>query len=263
MFTRKLFLLAAALLVIMTGCQSGPSAQDQAGTMVALTAAAAPATNTAVPQPSDTPVPPTVAVTPTTAPTATPSGPLVITDDFTTKSAIWGTCGQCEWKDRKLYFGPYTPNGEKAIDQLHLLVCEACGKHTYYRVSADMTFVAGQAGDRFYGFAAIIPGRFISTAGITPYQFGVVEVADLQTGKYTSTPLKQYGAIKPGDAVNHLELDARLNASGTVDYYEMVNGKTIAFLTSPSAETTTVALYLGWHSVGITVDNFEFDQVIP
>ena len=42
MLTKKLCLLATALLILV-GCQTGPSAQDQAGTMVALTAAAIPA----------------------------------------------------------------------------------------------------------------------------------------------------------------------------------------------------------------------------
>jgi len=262
MLTKKLCLLATALLILV-GCQTGPSAQDQAGTMVALTAAAIPATNTPVPQPSDTPVPPTVAVTPTTTLTPTPSGPLVITDDFATQSAIWGKCDKCEWKDGKLYFGPFPPNGDKILDQLNYLLCEACGKHTYYHVSADIAFAAGQAGDRFYGIGGILPGKLLTTAGITPYQFGVIEIVDLKTGDYFGTNVKRYGAIKPGSAVNHLQFDARPNSSGSVDYYEIVNGKTVLYLLGQPTEATIAALYFDWHSVGITVDNFEFDEVVP
>ena len=43
----------------------------------------------------------------------------------------------------------------------------------------------------------------------------------------------------------------------------MVNGKTIIFLTNQTAGPTQAALYFDWHSVGVTVDNFEFDEIAP
>lgn len=260
MSIKKLIPLALIMIVLL-GCQVGLSAQEQAATMVAQTAVAAPPTNTAAPVPTDTEVPPTITPAPTL--TATPAGPLVFKDDFSAKTEAWGKCSACEWKDGKLYFGPFSPDGDKLWDQLHYLICEACGQHTYFRVSADITFASGQAGDRLYGIGSVMPDHYLAAAGISPYQYGVIELLDLQAQRYMGTQVKRYGAIKPGGASNHVEFDAKPNSSGTVDYYALVNGKTIIFLLNQPAERTKAALYFDWHSVGVTVDNFEFDEVVP
>ncbi len=70
----KTLLLYSLLIVVLTGCQSGPSALDEAGTMVAQTVAAAPPTNT--PLPTSTPLP---TETPTPKPTFTPDVNATIT----------------------------------------------------------------------------------------------------------------------------------------------------------------------------------------
>ncbi len=259
---KKLITLVAVALLI-AGCASGPSAQELAGTMVAKTAAAVPPTNTPVPVPTDTPVPPTVAVTPTITVTPTPSGPLVIKDDFSSKSSIWGTCDKCDWHDGKLYYGPYAPNGDKAFDQVHALVCVACGSHTYFHISADISFVAGQGGDRLYGLGRMIPGKALAMFGITPFQFGTIEVIDLAGQTVGGTSVKRYGSVKAGSAVNHMEFDARPNSGGSVDYFALVNGKTVTYLPGQVAEPGGAGFYLEWHSVGIAIDNFEYDEVVP
>jgi len=63
----KQITLIALITILMTGCRSGPSALDQAATMVAQTVTAAPPTET--PLPTFTPLP---TDTPTPAPTSTP-----------------------------------------------------------------------------------------------------------------------------------------------------------------------------------------------
>jgi hypothetical protein len=274
MFIKKLTLLAMIALML-AGCQSGPSAQEQAATMVAQTAAAA--TNTPIPVPTSIPtqVPPTSTITPTSAPTftSTPAGPLVIKDDFSKKSDIWGKCDKCEWKDGKLYFGPFPPNGE-GWNQLFALICKACGEHTYFHVAVDVTFAEGMAGDRFFGVGATIPEKsdvaagaspykFYAGTGITPFQIGNLEAYDFSANKWTGSRGKLYGAIKPGSATNRVEFTIKPNASGSIEYYAIVNGKTFLVLSNRSPLTLNPSLYVSWHSVGVTFDNFEFEEIVP
>ena len=262
----KKLVLFAMLLTVLAGCQSGPSAKDLAATMVAQTAVAAPtATTPPTAAPTDTALPPTI--TPTAAPTMPPtqSGPLVIKDDFSKKSDIWGKCTKCEWKDGKLYFGPYDPNGQ-GVNQVFAIVCTACGTHTYFRISADLTFASGVAGDRSFGVGLTVPGEFYAGTGIAPSQFAALEAFDFLTNDWTGSKFVRAGAIKPGAATNRVEFGARPNASGGTDYYTMVNGKTLVVLnhlTDRSSSTLLPSIYLGWHSVGISVDNFEYDEVVP
>jgi hypothetical protein len=262
MMPTKKLVLFAVILVVLLGCQAGLSAQDLAATMVAGTAAAA--SDTPVPVPSDTPAPPTI--TPTSAPTLTPTptGPLVIKDDFSTKSDIWGRCDECEWKDNKLYFGPYAPRGE-GINQVFAIVCEACGEHPYFRIAADITFADGVAGDRLFGVGLIIPDQFYAGTGIAPSQIGLLDAYDFGINKWTGSPLKRYGAIKPGGATNRVEFAAKPNSSGGTDYYAIVNGKTLVVLPNITDHTEKLkpCIYLGWHSVGIAVDNFEYEEIVP
>ena len=265
----KKFVFVMVVLVALTGCQlasatpAGPSAKELAATMVAATAAAIPtATNTPAPVPTDTPNPPTI--TPTSAPTltSTPAGPLVIKDDFATKSDIWGKCDKCEWKDGKLYMGPFDPKGE-GINQVFSIVCEACGEHVYYRIAADITFASGIAGDRFYGVGGVIPDKFYVGSSITPYQFGCLEAYDFTKNNWTGSKVARYGTIKPGAATNHVEFIAKPSSSGSLDYYEIVNGKTIIVLSGRQSVSLKPALYVSWHSVGVTFDNFEFEELVP
>jgi hypothetical protein len=262
----KKLILFTLLAVSLAACQSGPSAQQVAATMVAQTAVAAPtATEPPLPTATNTTVPPTI--TPTSAPTltATPSGPLVIKDDFATKSDIWGKCDKCEWKDGKLYFGPFDPRGN-GIDQIFSIVCVACGEHTYFHIAADLTFASGIAGDREFGVGLTAPGEFMSGTGIAPSQLGALEAWDLRAGTWTGSNFKLYGAIKPGAATNRVEFTAKPNANGGVDFYAAVNGKSIVVLSNVIKRSTTglkPSIYLGWHSVGITVDNFEYDEIVP
>ncbi len=257
MSTKKLIVFTL-ILVGLLGCEAGLSVQDQAATMVAETAAAAPPTE--LPAPTDTQAP---SATPTEASTPTPTGPLVFKDDFSKKTDAWGKCDACEWQDGKLYFGPFPPSGGGASDQIHYLLCKACGEHLYFHASADITFAEGQGGDRTYGLASVVADKFLAGIGITPFQLAGLEKFNFLTGLYEGTKFAFYGAVKPGGATNHVQLDARPNSSGTVDYFGIVNKKTIIFLLDQPAEPSNAALYFDWHSVGVAVDNFEFEEIVP
>jgi len=260
----KKLALFVAVLVALTACQpAGPSAKDLAATMVAETEAAEPPTDTPAPPPTETEAP-TATITPTPEPTLTPtpSGPLMIKDDFSTKSDIWGKCDKCEWKDGKLYFGPFDAKGQ-GINQLFALICEACGEHTYFRIAADITFAEGMAGDRFFGAGGVVPDKFYAGSSITPFQFGRLEVFDYTTNVWSGSDLKQYGAILPGTGTNRVEFAIKPAASGGLDYYQIVNEKTIIVLYGRKPLTLEPALYLAWHSVGVSFDNFEFEELVP
>lgn len=268
MFTKRIVVFVVVLLAL-TACQPGPSAKDLAATAVvdaANTQAALPPTATSTPAPTETAAP-TATVTPTSAPTftATPTGPLMIKDDFSAKSDIWGACEKCEWKDGKLYFGPFEPRGD-GIDQVFAMICEACGEHTYFRIAADLTFSSGVAGDRAYGVGLSAPGEFYAGTSIAPSLFGAIEAYDFQTGEWTGSKFIRYGAIKAGTLTNRVEFTAKPNTNGGTDFYATINGKSVIVLSNIIKRSTTglkPAIYLGWHTVGITVDNFEYEEIVP
>jgi hypothetical protein len=264
----KKFLFFAVMLVMVSACQPAAptvSVKDQASTMVAETAEAAPPTETPTVAPTETTAPsPTVTVTPTVTLTPTPTGPLKVTDDFSAKSDIWGKCDKCEWKDGRLFFGPFPPRGN-GIDQVFSIVCEACGEHSYFRIAADLTFADGVAGDREYGVGLTADGEYMAGTGIAPSLFGALEAWNIKTGDWTGSNFKRYSAIKPGTATNRVEFQAKPNAAGGTDYYAIVNGKTLLVLSNiiKYSETLKPAIYLGWHSVGISIDNFEYEEIEP
>lgn len=262
----KKIALFTVILVALAACQpAGPSAKDLAATMVVQTAEAIPPSATPTIAPTETTAP-TSTITPTSAPTltSTPTGPLVIKDDFSTKSDIWGACDNCEWKDGKLYFGPFEPRGN-GIDQIFAIICEACGEHTYFHIAADLTFAAGVAGDREFGVGLVNPGKFFAGVGMATSQFARLEAFDIQSGMGTGK-FKPYGAIKPGAATNRVEFTAKPNAAGGIDYYATINDNVITVLTNyfdPATPGLKPAVYLGWHSVGITIDNFLYEEIVP
>jgi len=269
MISTKKFVAFVVILFVLTACQpAGPSAKDQAATIVADTAktqAALPPTATSTSAPTETAAP-TSTVTPTAAPTftATPSGPLVIKDDFSTKSDIWGKCDKCEWKDGKLFLGPYPPNGN-GINQIFGIICEACGEHTYFHIAADLTFADGVGGDREFGVGLLNPGKFFAGTGMATSQYARLEAFDITTGRGTGK-FKRYGAIKPGAVTNRVEFTAKPNSSGGTDYSATINGKVIILLTNyfdSSVKGLKPAIYLGWHSIGISIDNFEYEEIVP
>ncbi len=162
--------------------------------------------------PSDTPaVTATQSITPTPdasdtpLPSPTPEGGP-ITDDFSSRSDIWGDCEQCDWKDGVLYFGPFLPAGS-GEDQIFYLICQACGENTYYRVAADVTYVEGYGSDRTFGIlAGLTSSNFLGAATITTGQHALYETFDFDTNSWGGTPFRMFGAVKPGRAANRIEV---------------------------------------------------------
>ena len=219
---------------------------------------------TATPLPTDTPTPiPTD--TPTPVPTDTPTvtatpGPVVFTDDFSTQIVgAWGECSGCEWKDGKLYMGPFEPSA----NDMHEIVCEACGEATYYRFSVDATFVEGQV-DRFFGVLMGWSEDYYIYAGVSPWQASIIEKLDYAKDLWSK--------ISPGDVwdnnvkasygTNRIEVIAQLSTvAGKVDYYLKINKGTSYVLYTQPAAMSKVGLVIGWHSVGAWFDNFAYEEI--
>jgi hypothetical protein len=255
----KIALSLTVVLFLSTACQpGGPSTEQLAATMVAETAAAVPteAPPTATTVPTNTPLP---------SPTATPA-PLMIEDDFSSKSDIWGECEVCEWKDGALYFGPYPPKESMGQDQVFYVTCEACGWPKYYRIAADVTPFEGYSGDRTFGLLAGLVGNdFLGAATITTHQHVLYETFDFNTQSWGGSPFKLYpDAVQYGSgATNRIEVEVKPGtSSGSAEINIFINGtKTISY--EQEAEQVKVGLYLGWHSVGVKYDNFEFEELEP
>jgi len=260
----KLYMITLLLIAVLTfsaACQpSGPSAEQIAATMVAETAAAipteAPATPTVTASPTNTPLP---SSTPTPA-------PVIVQDDFSSKSDIWGACEKCEWKDGELYFGPYPPNESMGQDQLFYVICEACGKPKYYRIAADVTYFEGYGGDRTFGLLAGLSDDGVLGAGtITTHQHSLYETFDFNTNEWGGTPVQLFkSAVLYGTgATNRIEIEVRPTVPrNNVKIVVRVNGtETVTY--KQATAPVQVGLYLGWHSVGVKYDNFEFEEFMP
>lgn len=230
-------------------------------------------TPTAVP-PTDTPLPtatqsPTSTITSTPLPTNTPTvtntpGPLKISDDFSSKSNIWGDCPGCRWEDGRLLMGPYKHND--APEDTYRLVCEACSKQIYYRMAVDVQFVEGFGMDRGFGLLVIdnedrLYDLEISTAG-----FSLFWEFDYSTQLWTPLNYRQdqyyTGLVKTVNEINHLEVIAKPREEyGYVDYYVNINNKTAFIVWNKQVKPGYVGLAVGWYGVGVAFDNFEFEEM--
>lgn len=213
-------------------------------------------TNTPPPSPTETPIP-----TDTPLPSATP-GPVVIRDDFSNQSDYWGDCEYCDWRDGEFFFGPYPPAGQ-GEDQIFYVICEACGLHTFYRVSADVTFVDGY-GDRTFGIlAGLSEDRdFISGATVSTFKHALYESFDYRSNQWVGGTFKVFNAVSAGRGTNRIEVEIKPAASGNrADITVRVNGSNLIFLYDQPVGPSWAGLYLGWHTVSASYDNFEYEEI--
>jgi hypothetical protein len=245
--------------VILAACAPSAPATDAINTAIAQTQAAKP---TETPSPTETLLPTeTLAPTETALPTATP-GPVVVKDDFSEQMDIWGDCDNCTLKDGALFFGPYEPKGSGS-DQIFYIICESCGMHTYYRVSADVTFADGY-GDRTFGMlAGLTEDKHLIGAGtVSTLKHALYEAFDYTTNQWVGGTFKKFNAVGAGRATNRILVEIKPASSpAKADIYLSVNGETVVTLHDQDAQPTWAGLYLGWHSVGAIYDNFEYEEI--
>ncbi len=290
-------LFIVIILGVSSCAPKGPSAAQLADTRIAETVAAASPTplptNTATVTDTPTLTPtytPTITLTPTMTPTDTPTptptkrpthtptatntpkptntftptrtpGPFTFKDDFTKEDlSAWPKCiFDCEWKDGKLYVGPFSDPSS-----FHDIPCEACGEYPYYRMSADMAFVEGQV-DRFFGFITADNSDFSIFYGISPYQAALITKWDYSLRDWVDliSPGQMWNSlVKASYATNHLEAIVRPGQGGAgADYIFKINGKNAYIFNGQPIKTSKVGLGIAWQAMGVWYDNFEFEEI--
>jgi hypothetical protein len=276
------FIVLVLLGSILVACTAAtPDPQILAATSAAQTAAAASptpvptdtpvptATFTPSPVPTDTPVPTaTKTPVPSKTPTATVTpGPLVFNDSFAKEdTTAWVNCKVCNWRDNMLVMGPYAPGDES--DNSHIVTCKTCGKHTYYRVAVDATFIDGY-GDRLFGLDFAENDKERVMLGIDTFQDCIVAKYDFGLDAWqllNADPNKVWnGMVKVGKHTNHLEVIVKPSGSGvgTVDYYVNLNGRTSFVIYGRPAVPSSVGLMIDYHSMQVAYANFEYEEIIP
>jgi hypothetical protein len=256
---RKCCLVFIIFLFIVSVAACSPSPQPTTAiSEVELTATQVPPSATPLP-PMDTPVP---TQTDTPEPTPSPTPRIIkLQDDFSSRSEIWGECENCVWEEGRFIFGPFEPHGT-GQDQIFYIFCEACGENKYYRVAADVTYVEGYGGDRTFGILAGMGINDVLAAGtVSTSQHALYETFDLTTKRWGGTPFRVYGAVAPGSGTNHIEVSiVPAKSRGGADITVAVNGKNLILLYDQKVVSSKVGLYLGWHSIGVAFDNFEYEQ---
>lgn len=262
----KVGLALGCLAMAVTAC-GGPSTEQLAQTIVAETAAAPTVTPppSDTPLPSDTPTPSATPLPPTETPTITPTpGPVRFEDDFSNDEGNWLECTGCEWREGSLVMGPYPPGADV---QAMRTLCLPCGEHSFLRVAVDVTHVSGQT-DRGYGLVFRntddelwdfeISPLFLLTVGYRyEYRSRLWELINPNIQQLIS------GLVRPGKATNHLEVLIEPTGSHTADIYFRVNDRNAFVLFNRAVEPGQVGLVVGFHSVEVAFDNFEFEELEP
>ena len=218
---------------------------------------------TPIPVDANTPIP--SKTTPTSAPK--PTSPRfstgIISDDFSSDAGRF-KCDKCEIKDGALFMGPY-PSSDSV--KAYYAICADCPVVTDYKMSVDATFAEG-ASDR--GFGLLLrenDGSFIDLEIATWQVYGVWHF-DATQGDSTRAWDKAYlsggwakGGVKAGRLTNHIEVTMKSTASGSTLYINM-NNRSARTVILPSGQGR-VGLILGMHSLGVSFDNFTFEEIKP
>jgi hypothetical protein len=265
----KLSIVLIASSLVLAGCGQATPNANAVNTAIAETAAAGQpivvATDTIAPVQEPTDIPPTATELPPTEtpiPSITPtSGPIFVTDDFTSDTGIWSGCEECEWKDGVLIMGPYPASN---YADAYYAICEPCGMTSNYRIAVDATFLEG-ASDRGFGFLVYLSDDYYVTFEMATWQVAGLFKYEPGTGKWSELlPWQWKGYINPGRQTNRIELIVRDSQSiGKSDITIKINGKVLAVYSGIGIEPTLVGLEVGWHSIGIAFDNFEYEELEP
>jgi hypothetical protein len=215
------------------------------------------------PAPSATPPVTPTAMPPTASPTASPTlGPIVFMDDFAESSENWLNCRGCEWADGRLLMGPYPPG---ATIERSSTACGPCADSSRFRIAVDVTHVEGQT-DRGYGLGFWWDEQGLWSFEISPLFLLTVGfrydlIAD--TVEITNPNPEQLlsGLVKPGYATNRLEIRVEPAGADTADVYFRVNDRNAFVLYNRPLRTGRVGLVVGFHSIRVAFDNFEFEQL--
>jgi hypothetical protein len=160
--------------------------------------------------------------------------------------------------------GPYAPEENRTP---HILFCQQCGEHLYYRVSVDAAFYSGEI-DRYFGLAfSFGDQKFYTFAIASAYEQCLVAEYDYTTSWWTVINLYEKkqtcgGMVNIGSEVNRLGVSVEPSMiEGRADYYVTINGKTVFVLYSQPLRSSRVGLMIDWHSTEVVFDNFEYQEI--
>ncbi len=269
----RLFLLISVVVLAALACSLTDelSPEDIASTMVAETSVAeeaapqatiikpAASTNTPLP-PTESPIPPPPTQTNTPAPTPTP-GPILLSDDFSQPSDIWGECEICSWEEGALRMGPADLSG---AGEQHIIICEACGLPINYKMGIDVTFLDGPSEPgRGYGVAVKVNEEMMMIFEINPFQTADLWQYDFQDNYWDWVTGRWTGAIRTGSQTNRVEVEVIPSGVGKSDVYLKINGTTVAVAWTREAAPGLVGLTIYGHVMEIAFDNFTFEELEP
>ncbi len=191
--------------------------------------------------------------TPTENPTLTPTpGPIVVNDDFNENSGIWGECEECVWEDGVLKVGPYDEPFQEVI-----VICDACGMASNYRMSVDAAYSDGMSGSPF-GLALAISDNYYVKITMELLFFQSVRLYENENIIFDE---EKPSILRTGTQTNHLEVIVRdSQTAGKSDITLMINGKTIFVYSGIKVDPTEVGLFI-YSEAGIVFDNFEFEEL--
>lgn len=220
------------------------------------------ATSTPTETPTQTPSP-----IPSRTPTITPTpGPFTYYEDFSNPGSISNfICDKCRVQDGKLVFGPFDPENNLG-EQFNFVICDTCGEHTYYRISADATYMEGPT-DRFFGLIALLdltPTQLnrLLYLGTSTWQIYVIRDYDYKNGVLNELNANVSGYLNPGVAANHLVIEVKPSAQpDLVDVYFTINGGVLYVLYSQPAKPTLAGFGMSFHSMTVSFDNFAYEEI--
>jgi len=160
--------------------------------------------------------------------------------------------------------GPYKPGVD---NDFHTIICDKCGERPFYRFAVDVTFTEGY-GDRGFGLLIYQTDNEHMDLEITTFQTSLIwkynEKQKLWTRMRTNPDIVFNGLVNAGSTTNRLEVDAKPNwTDGLTDYYIKINGKTSIILYALHSNSGKVGLVVGWHTIGVAFDNFEYEELAP
>jgi len=183
-------------------------------------------------------------------------------DDFSVDAGRWQECRGCTWDDGVLLMGPYAP----AMNPEGMLaVCLPCGTPTYFRLSVDVSHVEGQT-DRGYGIIYAKTEDEFSIYEISPlFLLTLAARYDLRLDSWEllnpNVDQLLTGLVRPGKAINRLELRVEPAGPGTANYFFRINDKTAFVLYAKPASPGQVGLGIDSHAVQVGFDNFELEEI--
>jgi hypothetical protein len=164
-----------------------------------------------------------------------------------------------------LLFGPFEPQ-DNLGEQFRLVVCDACGAHTHYRVSVDATYVDGPT-DRFFGLTALVKGDETNLdravyLGISTWQIYVVRDYNYETGFLKELNANLSGYLFPSRNTNRIVIEVKPSArDGFVDVYFTINNGLLYVLYLQPAEETFAGMGMSFHSMTVMFDNFHYEEI--